>query len=315
MKTYSILFILLFKLSGHALEIHAHRGGSSLYEENSLAAIVDGLKKGSSAVEFDIHLTKDDQFVITHDPLISKEYCSSPIEDQLSSFIVRELTLEQVKTFKCNKRPDVFAPEEIATLEEVLKETETYTNQKLNIEIKYYDSLIKKNYRDIYKRLYPSVEEISLHLDKILKEYEAHNRSIIQSFSKDVLIAMKKKSEAVITSFLYFGHFKRMSLPGVLSVFIKSMDCDKVCWIPNYRKALKLMKEEGFDYFAPNFEQASHFLYKRSFKRHILKKKSFKIIPWTINKYSEMEKAINDYHVDGIITDKPELLIDNEVVK
>jgi glycerophosphoryl diester phosphodiesterase len=50
----------------------AHRGGSALAPENTLAAFSVGLQHDADALEMDVHLSKDGQIVVTHDPLLER---------------------------------------------------------------------------------------------------------------------------------------------------------------------------------------------------------------------------------------------------
>lgn len=50
------------------MKIISHRGGANLAPENSLAAIKVSKTLGVDAAEIDIHITKDNQLVVFHDP-------------------------------------------------------------------------------------------------------------------------------------------------------------------------------------------------------------------------------------------------------
>ena len=48
-------------------KIHAHRGASSHYPENTMAAFYAARDLGADAIEFDVHLTEDGHLVVVHD--------------------------------------------------------------------------------------------------------------------------------------------------------------------------------------------------------------------------------------------------------
>jgi glycerophosphoryl diester phosphodiesterase len=50
----------------------AHRGGSRLRPENTLAAFDHGAALGADAFECDVHLSKDDEVVVIHDPTLDR---------------------------------------------------------------------------------------------------------------------------------------------------------------------------------------------------------------------------------------------------
>jgi len=50
----------------------AHRGGAALAPENTLSAFENALKIGVDMVECDVHLSKDGELVVMHDPDVSR---------------------------------------------------------------------------------------------------------------------------------------------------------------------------------------------------------------------------------------------------
>lgn len=54
--------------SGNDLRLYAHRGASALLPENTLEAFEKALADGATALELDIHRTRDGHFVVAHDP-------------------------------------------------------------------------------------------------------------------------------------------------------------------------------------------------------------------------------------------------------
>jgi glycerophosphoryl diester phosphodiesterase len=52
-------------------DLQAHRGGAGLHPENTLAAFGAALTLGVSTLELDVHLTRDDDVVVSHDPTLA----------------------------------------------------------------------------------------------------------------------------------------------------------------------------------------------------------------------------------------------------
>jgi glycerophosphoryl diester phosphodiesterase len=52
--------------------VAAHRGGALLWPENSLTAFRGALGLGVDLVELDVHLTRDDEVVVLHDPTLDR---------------------------------------------------------------------------------------------------------------------------------------------------------------------------------------------------------------------------------------------------
>ncbi|GAA1435828.1 glycerophosphodiester phosphodiesterase [Mycobacterium cookii] len=54
----------------HVFDVEAHRGGAGLWPENTLEAFGRALALGVSTLELDVHLTAEDDVVVTHDPVL-----------------------------------------------------------------------------------------------------------------------------------------------------------------------------------------------------------------------------------------------------
>src|SRR6478735_8549359 len=52
--------------------VFAHRGGSALAPENTLAAFDNGLALGADGLELDVHLSRDGVVVVHHDRLLDR---------------------------------------------------------------------------------------------------------------------------------------------------------------------------------------------------------------------------------------------------
>jgi glycerophosphoryl diester phosphodiesterase len=52
--------------------VYAHRGGSALRPENTIAAFDHGLSFGADGLEFDVHLSRDGVVVVHHDPTLER---------------------------------------------------------------------------------------------------------------------------------------------------------------------------------------------------------------------------------------------------
>ena len=50
----------------------AHRGGALLWPENSLLAFRNSVALGADFIEFDVHLSKDGELVVIHDPTLDR---------------------------------------------------------------------------------------------------------------------------------------------------------------------------------------------------------------------------------------------------
>ena len=54
------------------VQLVAHRGGALLWPENSLIAFARAVELGADSLEFDVHLSRDGEPVIIHDPTLDR---------------------------------------------------------------------------------------------------------------------------------------------------------------------------------------------------------------------------------------------------
>src|SRR3954451_6637064 len=52
--------------------VFAHRGGSALAPENTIAAFDNGIALGADGLELDVHLSRDGEVVVHHDRLLDR---------------------------------------------------------------------------------------------------------------------------------------------------------------------------------------------------------------------------------------------------
>lgn len=114
------------------LKIWAHRGYSFLYPDNTMLAFIKALETGADGVECDIQKTKDNQFVVIHDPFIISGK---------KKYYISQTTLNELRKINLGKG------EKIITLEELI---DFYPEGKtLDIELKS-DTISGKDCKDIY---------------------------------------------------------------------------------------------------------------------------------------------------------------------
>lgn len=95
-------------------DLQAHRGGAGLHPENTLVAFGEALTLGVSTLELDVHLTREDDVVVSHDPALA------------DARLIRRLT-------RADLPPTMPLLREVAAL---LEEREA-RGVRINLEIKY----------------------------------------------------------------------------------------------------------------------------------------------------------------------------------
>lgn len=112
----------------------AHRGGSKLAPENTLAAFRHGLSFGADALELDVHLSRDPELMVIHDPTVDRttngtgRVAASTVEELRKLDAGYRFTPDGGKTFPFRGQGIT-----IPTLREVL---ETFPATRVNVDLK-----------------------------------------------------------------------------------------------------------------------------------------------------------------------------------
>lgn len=145
------------------MRIVAHRGGAELGCENTLSCIEAGLASGrADMVEIDVHLTKDGEVLVCHDPKVNRTTDGRGM--------IEDMTLEEIKALHIKDSKGNITSDRVPTLREVLKLIGT--RAEVLLEIKRRD-----NRND-------GLEKACL---DIIHECGAYGRVTVQSFNGIVL--------------------------------------------------------------------------------------------------------------------------------
>jgi glycerophosphoryl diester phosphodiesterase len=255
----------------------AHQGGSFEAPSSTLAAIALALEVGASAIELDVHATKDRHLVVCHDATIDR---TTNGEGTIAEMTLHELS--QLDNAYWWIDGDVVTPgrpsEEyllrgrapkdrryaIATLEEVAT---TFPGVLLNLDIKGASPLVEP-----YEEL----------LAQELRRLDLSDRVIVASFHDDAIQAFRRFAPGVATSAatnetaaFYFSHLQDPVVPPVVAFQVP----------PRYG---------DIDVVTESFLEAAHMA-------------GIAVHVWTVNEEVEMARLI-DLGVDGLVSDRPSVL-------
>ena len=286
-KTSFFLFFITFLSCNkiNEFDLQGHRGYRGLYPENSTIGFLKSLHVGVNTIELDVVISKDKQVVVSHEPWISKNICidqnGNRIINDKEDFNIYSMEYNDIKKFDCgiignDKFPDqkkisVFKP----TLNHVIKTVENYIKEKKYKTVNYNIEIKSSDKTDLI--FHPEVKEFSDLVVNVIKNKKILERTTVQSFDFRVLKYINK-------------NYPEMALSVLVS--------------ENY-DPLKNLDDLGFhpDIYSPNYK----YLNKEDLE--LLKQKKIKIIPWTVNSYSDIAKILN-LDVDGIISDYPERVLE-----
>ena len=250
----------------------AHRGGRGLFPENTMAAFDGAHELAVDALEMDVCLTKDNQLVTHHD-----------------------LTIDRTSNGKGNLIDH--------TLQELQKLNFGYHFKDLNDQFIYRENKVKIPTMDEvmakYSEKYPLIIEIknksengfkaAQKLFDLIQKYKIESKVIVASFHGEVLEKFRAISQNKIITATTLNETKKFVVSKKLAMpFLFKPDGGAALQIP--------MKAKGLNLSKASFTKMAH---KRDMIIHY----------WTINTKENMRKLI-EYGVDGIMTDRPDLLIE-----
>ena len=249
----------------------AHRGGRGLFPENTMIAFDGSHQLGVDALEMDVCLTKDGHLVTHHDLTIDRTSDGSGK--------VIDFTLPELQQFNFGYH---------------FKDSNgQFAFRKMNVMIPTIDEVMSK-----YSHQHPLIIEIKnksengkVAAQKLLDLIQKHNiedRVIIASFYDNVLKQFRSISDNKIITASTYSETAKYVLSKKLALPFLFKPQSAAVQIPLKAKGINLGKS-GFVKMAHKRDMIVHY--------------------WTINKPENMKKLIN-FGVDGIMTDRPDLLIE-----
>ena len=194
------------------MKIFAHRGYSKKYPENTCVAFQKAAELNVYGVEFDVHLTADNQLVVIHDETINRT--------SNGSGFVKDMTLAELEKYDYGRWFDEqFTGQKIPTLSEVLT-IFAETQHVLNIEIK----------SDIFE--YEGIEQL---IAQEIKAFGMHDRVIISSFNHESLQRFHQLQPTIQTATLF------ASLVTNIEHYVKTIPSDAmhIWYFHGYRKIIQ----------------------------------------------------------------------------
>ena len=284
-KPHFLIFLILLitSLNSHSqtFDIQGHRGCRGLLPENSIQGFIKAIDLGVTTLEMDVVISADGKVVVSHDPYMSSKICVNELGKSISKKEEKDINIflmdyEDVLLFDCGNIGNPGFPEqEIVSvykplLSEVIEECENHVKQNDLIPVSYNIELKSKSSGDHIFHPDPMLFSKLVFLE--LEEKLPKERITIQSFDMRILQMWKLK---------YTGYS--------LALLVEGSKSPKKC-----------LEELGFDpdIFSPYYKMLNSNLVDE------LHQKSIKVIPWTVNNKSDMQKMVK-MGVDGLITDYP----------
>jgi glycerophosphoryl diester phosphodiesterase len=285
-------------------DIEAHRGGRALFPENTLVSFANALSMGVTTLELDIGTTRDGVLIVSHERHLNPDLARKPDGTYVTApgkpFV--QLSLDEVKQFDVGQiRPGsayaaqfpaqhTVAGTRIPTLKELLALVRRSGNAevRLNIETK-----IDPGHPDES----PTPERFVALLLDLLRAEQFETRAMVQSFDWRTLQLVQKRAPHIPTVYLTLQAGKEATvLPDRASAWTAGFDPAE-----HGNSLPRTIKDAGGAIWSPYFRDVTADLIAES---HAL---GLAVVVWTANERSDMARLI-DLGVDGIISDRPDLL-------
>ena len=237
--TVFLLYRLVFSmiLIASNITVTAHRGGTKVAPENTIASILEAVALGADCVEIDVQMTKDGEVILLHDASFQRVAKISKRPRELMYEEVQELNVGAYK----GETIEFHAP----TLDEVIEVCQL-SGMKLNIELKDYSGNDKLPYEVV----------------KIIIEHDFVSNCVISSFSPKFLRIVKElcpeikvglitNSNYVTTymknNFVDFYSVSYYSLSPSIVMYAHARNKTVSCWTPNSQFAIQTAIRTGSD--------------------------------------------------------------------
>ncbi len=260
-----------------------HRGTRGLMPENTIAAMCKALEVGANVLELDVHISRDKQVIVTHDPYINPDFSLLPNGQEIPKedgrkYLVYQMDYAQIRKFDVGLKPYPAYPQQkkmasyIPLLGELIDSVDAFA-RKNKLAKPIYNIEIKANTQKDGE-YQPAPAELVKLVMGVVKQKKIEGRYYVQSFDVRPLQEIHKNYPEVVIGFL----------TGSKSTFDQNMS--HLGFLPTI--------------YSPAYQLATPELVKQCHQKGIT------FIPWTVNTLAEM-KAMKAMQVDGIITDYPNL--------
>jgi glycerophosphoryl diester phosphodiesterase len=295
-----------------AFDVQGHRGARGLKPENTLPAFETALDLGVTTLELDLHLTADGVAVVWHDAQIDNSKCGlragaeagTPDPDDPSvereALMISALTFEQLQGYQCDRNPDAdrFGLQDnqptalagddygVISLAELFEFVENYgrsevksASQRENAANVYFNLETKREpdepetINDSFDGQNPGQFELEM-LEQI-EAYGLRERAVIQSFDHRSLWAIHSVDDKIRLAALTARGRPELG---------DFAEAGAGIWSPDYRVLTAALVEEAH-------------------------RAGLQVIPWTVSE-APLMGALIEMGVDGIISDRPDVLLD-----
>ncbi len=251
----------------------AHQGGEGLRPSNTLAAFANAVDLGVDVLETDVHATADGELVLMHDDTVDRTTNGSGS--------LRQMTLAQVRALDAGyywteddgqSYPYRGQGLTVPTLRELLM---AFPDMRFNVEIKQQEP--------------PMAEPLC----NLIRELDMGEQMLVASFNEAAIVAFREACPEVATSMVQaeiipFFALSKLWLGATYQPQVEAIQ------VPEFRGGIVPWGDL----------RVVNGRFIRDAQQH-----NIEFHVWTVNETDDMQRML-DWGVDGIITDRPDRLLE-----
>jgi len=250
--------------------VMAHQGGDGVWPGDTMYAFAHAVEIGADVLEMDAHITKDGNIVLMHDEAVDRTTDGSGL--------IEDLTLAEIKKLD-------------AAYDWSIDDGQTFPFRGQGVDVPTLDELFEGFPQIRYViEIKLTTNPIDKPLCDLIRSHGMQDKVIVASFHDEAMTNFRTTCPEVATS-ASRGEVTRIVLLG--KVFLSGLVT------PHYQT------------IQPPFDPEDSLNIPIMTKRFIREShaKNIHVEPWTVNDPELMRQYI-EWGVDGIITDRPDLMIE-----
>lgn len=248
----------------------AHQGGDGIWPGDTLYAFEKAVEIGADVLEMDAHITKDGHIILMHDETVD--------DTTDGTGLIEEMTLDELKQLD-------------AAYDWSKDGGQTFLYRGQGIQVtalaEVFEKFPQMRYAIEIKKSGIPVEQP---LCDLIRQYKMEEKVLVASFHDEVMQNFRATCPEVATS-ASRGEVTKFVILG--KIFLSGLVAP------------------GYEAIQPPFDPEESYNIPIMTKRFIREAhaKNIKVEPWTVDDPELMEQYI-EWGVDGIITDRPDLMVE-----
>ena len=289
-----------------AFDLQAHRGARALWPENTLPGFAYALGLGVTTIETDVGLTRDGVLVLSHDPRLNPDITRGPDGAFLAGRgpAIVDLDFDQLRTYDVGRiRPGTDYARQFGRQQPVdgtriprLADLFALARQAGNEQVRF---ALETKVSPLAPQDTPAPQELARRLVAAIRAAGMEQRSSVLSFDWRTLQVVQQEAPGIATVYL------TMQQPRAIDNIAAGRP-EGSPWTAGFQ-----LKDYGS---VPRMVRAAGGHTWSSFWRDLTPESvreaqalGLRVLAWTVNDPAGMAGMI-DMGVDGIVTDRPDLL-------